>query len=150
MSHAYHRLQFHLVFSTKNRLRTITPEFKPKLYAYMVGIVRGLDGMVTAIGGIEDHVHVLFHTPPKHALSEVIGKIKANSSKWVHETFSNSARFGWQAGYGLFSVSESNLAVVKKYIENQEEHHRRLTFQEEFVALLEKHGITYDPKYLWD
>jgi len=150
MSHAYHRLHFHLVFSTKNRQRSITPELKPKLYAYLVGIVKNLDGTATAIGGVDDHVHLLFHTPPKYALSDVIGKIKSNSSKWVHEEFPTSAHFGWQIGYGLFSVSESNVAAVKAYIDNQEEHRRRLTFQDEFVALLEKHGITYDPKYLWD
>jgi putative transposase len=150
MSHAYHRLHFHLVFSTKNRLRLITPQIKPKLYAYTVGIVQNLDGTLTAIGGVEDHVHLLFHTPPKHALSDVIGTIKANSSKWVHETFARSAEFGWQRGYGLFSVSESNVTSVREYVENQENHHRRITFQQEFVALLDKHGITYDSKYLWD
>lgn len=150
MSHAYARLHYHLVFSTKNRLPIIKPDLKDRLYGYMKGIVFNLDGVVEQIGGVKDHVHLLVFIPTKHALADAIKTIKANSSMWVHEEFPDRQDFAWQRGYGVFSVSESNVPAVKHYIENQEVHHRRWTFQEEFLALLKKHGIEYDPRYLWD
>jgi putative transposase len=149
MSHAFARLHYHLVFSTKERKTYIKTEFKDRLYAYISGIVYNLDGTVEEIGGVEDHVHLLFYSPPKHALADVIKAIKSGSSGWVHETWPELEAFAWQRGYGLFTVSESNADSVREYIRRQEEHHRRMTFQEEFVALLEKHRMQYDLKYLW-
>jgi REP element-mobilizing transposase RayT len=150
MSHAYSRLHYHIVFSTKERKTFIKPDLKDRLHAYMVGIVNNLDGIVEEIGGVNDHVHLLAFCPPKLAVADFIGKIKANSSGWVHKTWPERAAFGWQRGYGAFSVSESNVEVVKAYIARQEEHYRRMTFQEEFRLLLIKHGIQFNEEDLWD
>lgn len=150
MSHAYSRLHYHLVFSTKERKRLIVPEIKERLYAYMIGIIRNLDGVVEEIGGVEDHVHLLLFVPPKHSLSDVIRDLKASSSAWVHETWSERAGFAWQRGYGIFSVSESNVEVVRAYIRQQEAHHRKMSFEDEYLELLRKHGIEYDLRYVFD
>jgi putative transposase len=150
MSRAYCRLHFHLVFGTKGRLRTIESSIKEQLHCYMIGIIRNLGGGVEAIGGTDDHVHVLFFAPPKFALSEIIATLKASSSKWMHETHSRIHDFAWQRGYGLFTVSESSVEPVKAYIGHQEEHHRRMTFEEEYIAMLQKHGIEYEPRYVFD
>lgn len=150
MSHAYTRLHYHIVFSTKERKTFIKPEIKSRLYGYMVRIVNNLDGIVEEIGGVDDHVHLLAFCPPKLAVADFIGKIKSNSSGWVHTTWSERAAFAWQRGYGAFSVSESNVDAVRTYIRNQEEHHRRMTFQEEFRLLLIKHGIPFQEDDLWD
>jgi len=150
MSHAYARLHYHMVFSTKDRKTFIKSDLKDRIYGYIVGIVNNLGGVVQAIGGVEDHVHLLAYCPPKIALADFIGKIKANSSGWVHETWPERAVFAWQRGYGVFTVSESIVPSVTLYIENQEEHHKRLTFQEEFIAMLAKHGIPFDERHLWD
>jgi putative transposase len=98
-----------------------------------------------AIGGMEDHVHILFRLPPTLTLAKSVSLLKANSAKWMNE---RGARFAWQQGYGAFSVSSSNVAVVIRYIDTQEEHHRKKTFEEEFVALLRKHGVQFDPRYV--
>jgi REP element-mobilizing transposase RayT len=116
----------------------------------MVGIVNNLDGIVEEIGGVDDHVHLLAFCPPKLAVADFIGRIKANSSGWVHKTWPERAAFGWQRGYGAFSVSESNVEALKAYIARQEEHHRNMTFQEEFRMLLIKHGIQFNEEDLWD
>jgi REP element-mobilizing transposase RayT len=150
MSHAYTRLHYHIVFSTKERKTFIKPDLKDRLYGYMIGIMNNLDGVVEAIGGIEDHVHLLAFCPPKHGLASFVGKIKANSSGWVHQTWPERAGFAWQRGYAAFTVSESNVEAVKKYIENQEEHHRRMTFQDELRMFLVKHGIQFNDRELWD
>jgi len=150
MSHAYSRLHYHLVFSTKERKRLIVPEIKDRFHAYMNGIIFNLGGLVDEIGGVEDHVHLLFYCPPKLALADVIRDLKAGSSGWAHETWPERTAFAWQRGYGIFTVSESNVEIVREYIRNQEAHHQRMTFEEEFVALLEKHHIEYDPRYVFD
>jgi len=150
MSRAYSRLHYHIVFSTKERKTFIKADMKSRLHGYMIGIVNNLGRIVEAIGGVEDHVHLLAFCPPKIALADFIGKIKANSSGWVHETWPDRAAFGWQRGYGVFTVSESIIEAVTLYIQNQEEHHRRMTFQEEFVALLQKHRVPYDLANIWD
>jgi putative transposase len=102
------------------------------------------------IGGAEDHLHILAKIKPAISVSEMLAKIKANSSKWVNDHKMKERKFAWQEGYGAFTVSESQVPSVREYIRNQKEHHRKQTFQEEFVALLERHGIEYDPLYLWD
>lgn len=150
MSHAYSRLHYHIVFSTKDRQTFIKPDLQVRLYGYMTGIVTNLDGIVEEIGGIDDHVHLLAYCPPKIALADFIGKIKSNSSGWVHETWLERAMFGWQRGYGAFTVSESNLEMVKAYIRNQQEHHRRMTYKDEFRFLLMKHRVQFDEEDLWD
>jgi putative transposase len=150
MSHAYARLHYHIVFSTKDRATFIKPDLKERLCGYIKGIISNLGGVTEEINAVEDHVHILAYCPPKVALADFIGKIKANSSGWVHDTWPHRAGFAWQRGYGAFTVSESNVEAVKIYIQEQEAHHQRMTFQEEFVALLQRHGIEFEENELWD
>ena len=149
MAHTFTNLLTHVIFSTKDRLPLITPEFKPRLHAYVGGIVRSVDGIALAIDGPADHVHLLIKTPASAALANVIRDVKANSSRWAHETFPR-ADFAWQTGYGAFSVSFSNVEQVRAYIANQEEHHKTISFQEEFIAFLKRHSIEYDERYIWE
>ena len=115
----------------------------------MGGIIRGIRGKAININGANDHVHILTFLPTNVSVAEAVRTIKANSSKWVHETRRERRAFGWQAGYSAFSVSESNLEHVSKYIDGQEEHHRKRSFQEELMALLKKHNLPYDERYVW-
>jgi REP element-mobilizing transposase RayT len=136
----------HVVFSTKERQKIIPAQMKERLWSYTAGICKGQKVFVHAIGGIEDHIHLLLQFPATIAISEAIMKIKANSSGWMSNEI---GKFAWQEGYGAFSVSKSNIASVARYIKNQEKHHRKMTFEDEFIALLEKHGIEYDRKYVF-
>ena len=145
MPHTYSQNYLHVVFSTKERRKLITKEFQPKLWSYMAGIGRNNGFLVLANGGMEDHTHLLIQLPATLALAKAVQLIKGGSSKWVGE---HGWEFSWQEGYGAFSVSASNIAAVTRYIENQETHHRKITFDQEFVALLRKHGIEFDPKYV--
>lgn len=147
MAHTYTELLAHIIFSTKERQPLINTELKPRLHAYMHGIVKDIGGKALIIGGIADHVHLLINLPTTVTLADALRTIKSNSSKWTHEE--GHKDFAWQSGYGAFSVSRSNVETVYKYIANQEEHHRRMTFQEEYVMFLQKHGIEYDERYLW-
>ena len=141
MSHAFVKNHIHLIFGTKGRLPTIAKTVQPELWSYMAGIC-GNQGMAAiAINGMEDHTHVLFHLPQSISLAKAVQLLKANSSKWMNE---HGRRFAWQEGYSAFSVSISNTAIVAKYIRNQEQHHRKMTFEEEYRALLRKHGIVVD------
>ena len=143
MSHTYARLHYHIVFSTKERKTFIKADLKDQLHGYMIGIINNIGGIVEEINGTDDHVHILAYCPPKVALADFVGKIKSNSSGWIHETWPERAMFGWQRGYGAFTVSESNVIAVKRYIQNQEEHHGRMTFREELKLLVEKHGLEF-------
>jgi REP element-mobilizing transposase RayT len=127
---------------------SIRPELNPDLHAYMGGIIRNLAGQALIVNGMADHVHLLVWLPPTVAIAEALRVLKANSSRWVHDT-QGRRTFAWQAGYGAFSVSHSNTSVVVKYIQEQEKHHRRISFQEEFLALLRKNNIAYDERYIW-
>lgn len=147
MSHTYTNLLTHLVFSTKERAGFVTDEIKPELHAYLGGLVKELKGKPIAINGMPDHVHLLVSLPPSLAISDALRFIKANSSKFVTEKFKKT--FEWQKGYGAFSVSRSNVDTVVKYIQNQEQHHRKFDFRTEFIALLQKSAIEYDENYLW-
>ena len=140
---------FHCVFSTKERRPLIVPELRDRLWPFMGGIARQNKMKAIEIGGVEDHVHILLSLPSTMAVSKAIQLIKGGSSKWVHETFPERRLFAWQEEYGAFSVSVSQLDKTIEYITGQEAHHRKLTFQEEFLALLKKHRIEYDEKYLW-
>lgn len=150
MPSTYTNLLYHLVFSTKQRLPLIQPEFAEELYCYVGGIIRAEGGVQLEIGGMNDHVHILAKLKPAIAASEILAKLKANSSKWVNDHKLKFRKFGWQEGFAAFSVSESQVPTVRQYIRNQAEHHQRHTFQEEYVELLDRHGIQYDPQYLWD
>ncbi len=149
MSHTYTYLVTHVVFSTKDRLPMISADLKPRLFPYMNGIIGNIEGKALAIGGMPDHVHLLLSLPPTVSIAETMRVLKANSSKWLHENEPKQSKFGWQTGYAAFSVSRSGVEDVARYIENQEEHHRKFPFQEELLALLKKHEIEYDERYIW-
>jgi putative transposase len=150
MPSTYTNLLYHIVFSTKQRIPLISNTFQEVLYRYIGGIVRAEGGVQLEIGGTADHIHILVKFKPATSLSALLAKIKANSSKWVNDHKAQMRKFGWQEGYAAFSVSQSQAPVVKRYIQNQETHHRKQSFQEEFLGLLKRHRIEYDPKYLWD
>jgi putative transposase len=147
MAQTFTNLLTHIVFSTKDRVPLILPEFRPHLHAYLGGIVRELGGCARMINGTADHVHILAGLPPTLAIADALRVVKANSSRRVG--LEKTRHFGWQAGYGAFSVSESKATEVIRYIANQEQHHRKRTFQEEFLAFLKKHNIEYDERYIW-
>lgn len=149
MGHTYTNLLFHVVFGTKERRPLIHDTFRRRLHEYMSGIARQDFRSALAIGGTNDHVHGLLVLPPDICAADAMRKWKSVSSKWVHETFPSELDFGWQEGYAAFSVSQSSVSRVAAYIEGQEEHHRKMTFEEEFIALLKRHGIQYDPRYVW-
>ncbi len=149
MANTYTSLYYHLVFSTKNRVAFIKPEIESRVWAYIGGVARAHKLTALQVGGIEDHIHTLVMAPATLAPSEIAKYIKGDSSKWMHEEFPELRGFAWQDGYGAFTVSKSNLPDVVKYIENQREHHRQRTFQEEYLDFLKKHGIDYDERYVW-
>ena len=149
MSHSYACLLAHAVFSTKDRAPLVVGECRERLYPYLGGIAREIGARALKIGGTTDHVHVLLSLPPTLCAADALRDLKANSSRWVHETWPDRGDFAWQTGYGVFSVSESNREAVASYIEGQEAHHRRMPFQEEFISLLKIHGIAYDDRYIW-
>jgi REP element-mobilizing transposase RayT len=145
MSHTYAQNVVHVVFSTKGRDKTIDREFQTRLWAYMAGICKKLGIYVHSVGGMADHVHLLIQLPAVLALAKAVLTIKANSSRWANE---EGRKLAWQQGYAAFSVSASNVGAVVRYIENQAEHHKKRSFSEEFCALLKKHGIEFDAKYV--
>ena len=149
MPQSFACLYTHVVFSTKNRLPLITPEVRPRLYAYMGGIVRSKDSALLAIGGTDNHVHMLLSLGKNTCISEAIRTIKTNSSKWIHDSLKGLDHFAWQSGYGAFSVSQSRVQAVKDYIASQEEHHRKQTFQQEFIAFLKRHSVAFDERFIW-
>lgn len=141
---------FHIVYSTKYRKPTIRSEWQDELYGYIGGIIGDQKGSLLKIGGVEDHVHLLAMLSPTIAVSGVLRKIKANSSKWINGRSDVTRKFEWQSRYAAFSVCESQLPVVAEYISNQAEHHRKTTFEEEFLAILKKHNIEFDPRYIFE
>lgn len=141
-------LHYHLVFSTKERRNFIDPAWRERLHAYLGGATRTLDAIPEAIGGTGDHVHLLIGLRATHCLADVLRDLKSASSEWVHQEI-RMAIFAWQEGYGAFTVSASSRQRVAQYIRNQEEHHRKRTFQEEYRELLEKSGVAFEEKYLW-
>ena len=145
MSHTFSQLLYHLVFSTRNRKALIDPGLRDDLYPYIAGAVRNERGTLLAIGGMPDHVHLLVRLKPVVCLPDLLRSVKANSSGWIHERPDAPPGFAWQEGYGAFTVSESVAGTVCRYIDQQEKHHRRRSFEEEWIGLLEKHGIEFDP-----
>ena len=149
MANTYTSLHYHIVFSTKNRERWITPDVEQRIWAYLGGIARENGMVALKIGGIEDHVHMVVGLPATLSPSKAAQFLKGGSSKWILGTFTQLRGFGWQDGYGAFTVSKSNLPEVIQYVESQREHHQKRTFQDEYRTLLERHGITYDEAHLW-
>ena len=142
-------LIFHVVFSTKNRAPICINGFRDELFKYMAGIIKGEGGSLLAVGGIEDHVHCVIKLKPKQSLSSIMQKLKGNSSKWANENNKSKCKFSWQSGYAGYSVSQSQLSSVTNYVKNQEAHHRKRSFKNEYLSLLEKHNIEYNESYLW-
>jgi REP element-mobilizing transposase RayT len=138
----------HLIFSTKERKPLIAPDIRSSLFAYLGGIIRELRGTALIVNGTSDHVHMLIRIRPAHSIAEVARIVKANSSGWIRK--GGHTEFAWQSGYGVFSVSESSIPAATKYIAHQEEHHKKHSFQEEFVAFLKKNNVAYDERYIWD
>jgi REP element-mobilizing transposase RayT len=141
-------LHYHIVFSTTERRAWIEPAWKDRLHAFLGGAVRTAGGVAESVGGMNDHVHLLIGLKATHRLADVLRDIKTASSSWVHQELGRPI-FSWQDGYGAFTVSPSLRMTVKRYIENQGEHHRRKTFQEEYRALLERSRVAFDERYLW-
>ena len=148
MSHSDVSNLMHCTFSTKDRYPAIDSELESRLWPYLGGIARENRMKALAIGGTADHVHALMSLPGMMSFSKAVQLIKGGSSKWIHDTFSNQKKFAWQEGYGAFSVSASQIPKTIAYINNQKEHHRRKSFHEEFLELLNKHGIEFDPRYV--
>lgn len=149
MANTFTSLHYHMVFSTRNRERWISPDVEERIWAYLGGIAKENKVHPIQIGGIEDHVHLLLGAPASLAPSKIAQLIKGGSSAWIHDTFPNMKGFAWQDGYGVFSVSKSNIPDVVEYIRGQREHHRTRTFQEEYLAFLKRHEIQYDERYVW-
>ena len=147
---SYIRNVHHIIFSTKHRENTINMSFRDNLYSYIGGIIKNADGTLITIGGIENHIHILAHLHQSHTLSEMVRNIKAGSSHWINTECDLPRHFSWQTKYGAFSVSRSMEERISRYIQNQEEHHKKQSFQDEFIGFLRKHGIKYDEKYLWE
>jgi putative transposase len=140
----------HLVFSTKNRMLWIPSDVRERLYAYQAGIFKEWESPALIIGGVEDHVHALFALSKNHALKKIVEEVKKGSSKWMKSEGTGNVDFYWQNGYAAFSVSVSNIEAVQRYIQNQEEHHRKVTFQDELRTLLQRHQVAFDERYVWD
>ena len=142
--HSFTSCLVHCVFSTKERRRLITPALKERLWPYLGGIAREHKMKILAVDGVEDHVHTLLSIPATLAIAKAVQLLKDNSSKWIHETFPDQRLFGWQEGYGAFSIGVSGVEETMAYIRNQKEHHRSRSFKEELIAFLDKHGIEYE------
>lgn len=150
MAHTYTQILIHALFSTKDREPAIDREFAPEIHAYMAQLIKTLRGDPILINGARDHVHLLFRLPPALAVADLMEKVKANSSRWARRRRARSRGFAWQTGYTAFSVSPSNAEKVRRYIADQEQHHRRLTYREEVIAFLKKHGVAYDERFVFD
>ena len=150
MGHTFTNHLYHIVFSTKGRQRRIMGPVRDRLLQYIGGIARSNKATILAINAAEDHVHILARVQPDIAVSKFVGIVKANSSKWVSETFAEVRTFEWQPGYSSFSVSESNWQQVARYIEAQVEHHRKLSFRDELAKLLQRHGIAFEREQYLD
>ena len=149
MAHSFICCNVHYIFSTKDRRRIVTPELAQRLWPYMGGIAREHEMKALAVGGMEDHIHVLVTLPSTLPVAKAVQLIKGGSSKWVSDTFAEHRKFEWQEGYAAFSVSASRIPETVEYIATQQKHHRKRTFEEEYIEFLDRHGIEYDGRYLW-
>src|ERR1044072_428165 len=148
MSDSYTNLLYHIVFSTKDRRPLITTNHEARLYNYIGGTIRGLGGISLELNGTEDHVHLLAKLRPDRALSEVLRELKAHASGWMHDVFPTLKGFSWQRGYGAFTVSQSNVDEVRRYIQRQKEHHAKLSFRDAFIQFLKDNGNDDDERYV--
>ena len=150
MANTFSNLFFHFVFSTKRRQNFIHQEIENRVWSYLGGVARKHKLTALQIGGIENHIHALIISQPVNSPSQIAQWLKGDTSKWIHVEFSNMQNFAWQDGYGVFSVSKSNVEKVVDYIKNQRQHHLKQSFEDEYIELLKLHGIEFDEKYLFD
>ena len=150
MADTFSQIYIHLVFSVKGRQNIIHKTWREELFKYVSGIIKGRDQKVFATGGMPDHIHILISLRPNYLVSELVNSVKTNSSKWINSKGFIKGKFNWQEGYGAFSYGQSQLDHVIQYINNQELHHQRKSFKEEYIELLEKFNIKFDEKYLFD
>ena len=150
MSQSLSKILLHAIFSTKNRTKSILPDFKPDLYGYIASICRTYKSNVFKIGGTKDHIHIAFTLPRTISVANLLEEIKKSTSKWIKTKNSKFKSFSWQAGYAVFSLGQSQLDILVKYIGNQKNHHKKKTFQEEVVEFLKKYDLEYDEQFLWD
>ena len=149
MPQSYCSLTYHLVYSTKDRKPWLRDEVRTRTHEYLGGTIRDEGGAALIVGGTSDHVHILARLRQDKAISDVLRDLKSNSSGWIHKTFPNLLQFRWQTGYGAFTVSTSQIEKTRQYILEQETHHKKRSFKEEFIALLKAHTIEYDERSLW-
>jgi REP element-mobilizing transposase RayT len=150
MAQSLAKVYLHIVFSTKKRHPLIISKIEKELYAYIGGVIKNLKAIPININGMPDHIHILCTFPRTITIAKYLEEIKKCSSKWIKTKGDEFLSFAWQGEYSVFSVSESKVNAVSKYISNQKEHHKNMTFQEEVIQFLEKYGLEYDEKYLWD
>jgi REP element-mobilizing transposase RayT len=149
MAGTYTKLLYHVVFSTKGRRQLLTAAIEEDLYAYVGGVIRNHEGGLLAAGGMPGHIHLLLTLKPRFALSDIIRDIKANFSAWLNEQIRLPYKFGWQDGFAAFTVSQSQVTRVTRYIQGQKRHHKRADFKDELRELLRKHNLEFDERYLW-
>lgn len=150
MPQSLSKILLHIVFSTKNREFWISESLQPRLHAYLAGACRAMNSEALRVGGTDNHVHIACTLPRTLTVSRLLEEIKKSSSQWVKKQGEANTQFTWQAGYGAFSLGQSQLSALVRYIDNQREHHRIHSFDDELRDLLQKYGVPYDERYLWD
>ena len=150
MPQSLSRVIAHGIFSTKDRVPNLNPEIHPELFAYLAAILNGEGHEAIKVGGHVDHVHILYGLSRTTTIADTIQVVKTSTSKWIKTKGLEYQGFAWQSGYGIFGVSESNVDTAVRYIANQDIHHEKHSFQEEYRALMRKHGISIDERYVWD
>lgn len=150
MSQSLAKILVHVIFSTKQRHPYLVPEIRPELHRYMATVLKGLESTAIVINAVDDHVHILCRLSKNRAICDVVQEIKTSTSKWLKTKGGGLSKFQWQSGYGAFSVSPSQAESVRRYIENQEVHHRSVSFQDEFREFLVNCDVDFDERYVWD
>ena len=149
MANTYTQIHIQTVFAVQNRKSLIKDEWKDELYKYLTGIIQNHEHKVLQINGMPDHIHILFGMRPTQSIADLMKQVKQDSSRWINNKGVINGKFSWQAGYGAFSYSKDQLPRVIQYIQNQEKHHKTYTFQEEYLALLERHSVDFDIRYIF-
>jgi putative transposase len=149
MTNTYTQIHIHAVFAVKNRISLISPAWKERLFQYITGIIRNNNHKLLSINGMSDNIHIFFGMRPSQSLSELMQKVKGDSSRWINENKFVAGKFSWQEGYGAFSYGKSQIRDVVNYINNQELHHKGVSFKEEYMEFLKKFEIDFDLKYIF-
>jgi REP element-mobilizing transposase RayT len=150
MPQSFGAVYLHTIFSTKHREPTILDPWREELFQVLGGIANNTNCQSLIVGGVADHVHMLFRMSRTHSIADVMAAVKKQSSAWIHQHHPGNPEFHWQAGYGAFSVSSTSIEIVREYVRNQPEHHTKQTFQDEYLEWLRKYGMTWDERYVWD